>query len=58
MDGKRDHDTAIALFEKVTGANFVSRSLGVENKSQVKNCRDNLIPNLNKFNIRVSSQVV
>ena len=60
MDSKRDHDTAITLFEKVTGANFVFKSLlGVENKSRVKNCRDNLIPNLKKFNnIRVSSQVV
>ena len=48
------------LFEKVTCVNFVSKSLlGVENKSRVRNCRDNLIPNLNKFNnIRVSSQVV
>ena len=60
MDSKRDRDTAIALLEKVTSVNFVSKSLlGVENKSRVKNCRDNLIPNLNKFNnIRVTSQVV
>lgn len=60
MDSKRDRDTAIALLEKITSVNFVSKYLlGVGNKSRVQNCRENFIPNLNNFNnIRVTSQVV
>ena len=60
MDTKRDRDTAIALLEKITSVNFVSKTLlHVENKSRVQNCRENFISNLNKFNkIRVTSQVV
>lgn len=50
MDSKRDRDMVIALMERLTSVNFVSKKLKkVQNKKAVQGCRDTFKENLTRF---------